>query len=176
MRYNTIIPNDVSNGEGVCVSFFVQGCPHHCKGCFNPETWDPDEGQPFTQETKWEIIRLIGANGLSRNFSVLGGEPMALYNLEMTEEVVTAVRTAYPNIKIFLWTGFKLHDLIFTNSHRIKSILSKVDYIIDEPFEEDKKDLGLKWRGSRNQHVWENHNGDWRLIDGQVDGRDANLR
>ena len=82
-RYNTIIPNDVANGEGICVSFFVQGCPHHCPGCFNPETWDFIGGQEYTSHTKWEIIKAINANGIVRNFSVLGGEPLAPQNIFM---------------------------------------------------------------------------------------------
>ena len=111
MRYNKIIENDVTNGEGVCVSFWVQGCPHHCPGCFNPETWDFDNGELYTPHTKWEIIKAINANGIIRNFSILGGEPLAPQNLPMTEEVVTAVRAAYPDIKIFLWTGYKFPNL-----------------------------------------------------------------
>ena len=71
-RYSAIIPNDVVNGRGVCVSFFVQGCPHHCPGCFNEETWDFHGGTPYTPEVKWEIIKLISANNITRNFSVLG--------------------------------------------------------------------------------------------------------
>ena len=175
MRYSAIIPNDVSNGEGVCVSFFVQGCPHHCEGCFNPETWDFEGGQPYSIETKWEIIKAISANGFERNFSVLGGEPLAVNNLSMTEEVITAVRTAYPHITIYLWTGFLLTDLVSANNPKVESILSKIDYLIDGPFEESNKDLSLKWRGSSNQNIWEKVNGEWRIINGRIDGKDGVL-
>lgn len=161
MRYNTIISNDIVNGEGVCVSFFVQGCPHKCKGCFNPETWDFTGGREYTSNIKWELIKLISANGILRNFSVLGGEPMSSRNLEMTEEVISAVRTAYPNIKIYLWTGFLLYDLINLKNETINSILSKVDYVIDGPFIEDLKNLNLKLRGSSNQRIWKKENGEW---------------
>lgn len=160
-RYNAIIENDVTNGEGVCVSFFVQGCPHRCKGCFNPETWEFTGGREYTADVKWKLIKAISANNLCRNFCVLGGEPMAARNLEMTNEVVTAIRTAYPNIKIFLWTGFLLYDLIEFQDSDINSILSKIDYLIDGPFEEDKKDLSLKWRGSANQRIWHRINNEW---------------
>lgn len=161
MRYNAIISNDIVNGEGVCVSFFVQGCPHKCKGCFNPETWDFMGGREYTSNIKWELIKLISANGILRNFSILGGEPMSSRNLDMTEEVVSAVRTAYPNIKIYLWTGFLLYDLINLKNETINSILSKVDYVIDGPFIEDLKDLNLKLRGSSNQRTWKKENGEW---------------
>ena len=105
-RYNAIIPNDVVNGRGVCVSFFVQGCPHCCPGCFNEETWDFHGGQPYTPEVKWNIIKAISANDITRNFSVLGGEPLAPQNIDMVWEVIDAVRHAYPHIEITLWTGY----------------------------------------------------------------------
>lgn len=165
-RYNTILKNDITNGEGVCVSFFVQGCPHHCPGCFNPETWDFLGGKKYTSHTKWEIIKAINANGITRNFSVLGGEPLALQNLPMTEEIVTAVRAAYPNIKIFLWTGYNFkflpHDDI-----RIIKILECVDVIIDGKFLSSRKNLNLKFRGSDNQRVWtKDKQGIWRESNG----------
>lgn len=162
-RYNAIIENDVVNGEGICVSFFVQGCPHRCAGCFNPETWDFTGGREYTSDIKWEIIKLISANNVQRNFSILGGEPMSARNLKMTEEIITAVRAAYPYIKIYLWTGFYLHDLISLEDKDINSILSKIDYVIDGPFEEDKKDLNLKLRGSSNQKIWEKMENGWTI-------------
>ena len=159
-RYNTIISNDVVNGQGVCVSFFVQGCPHCCKGCFNPETWDFDGGQPYTDELKWEIIKLISANGIQRNFSVLGGEPLASRNLQMTANIINAVRQAYPHIKIFLWTGYLKEELDISDE-RIQLILDKIDVLIDGPFIEEWKDLNLKLRGSTNQRIWVKVNDRW---------------
>lgn len=160
-RYNSIMPNDVVNGEGVCVSFFVQGCPHQCKGCFNPETWDFKGGQEYTPHTKWQIIEDIGANGLKRNFSILGGEPLDEHNLSMVEEVVLAVRQAYPTIKIFLWTGYTIESLSGVFDSRIGHILNTVDVLIDGPFIEAEKDLSLKLRGSKNQRVFIKENGRW---------------
>ena len=161
MRYAQIIPNDVSNGEGVCVSFFVQGCPHHCPGCFNPETWDFNEGIEYTSDVKWQIIGLLAANNVKRNFCVLGGEPLALPNLPMTQEVVSTVRHAYPNIKIYLWTGFLMKDLLQSTDKNIQSILNDIDILIDGPFVEAAKDLTLKLPGSSNQIIWEKENGLW---------------
>lgn len=152
-RYNTIIPNDVVNGEGVCVSFWVQGCPHRCKDCFNLETWDFDGGQEYTEHTKWEILNSISANGIDRNFSVLGGEPLAEENLNITEEIIKVVRIAYPHIKIFLWTGYTYEELIVSPHAQIKHILSMIDVLIDGQFEPNEKDLTLPLRGSRNQKV-----------------------
>lgn len=163
-KYNTIVENDVVNGEGICVSFFVQGCPHKCPGCFNPETWDFNGGQPYTEHTKFEIIKALNNNNIQRNFSVLGGEPLALENLSMTEEVINAVRHAYPNIKIFLWTGYYLEQLSKDNPN-INSILNNVNYIIDGPFIEEEKNLDLRLRGSDNQSIWHKVEGIWTRWD-----------
>lgn len=165
MRYNTIITNDVTNGEGICVSFFVQGCPHHCSGCFNPETWDFNGGKLYNENVKWQIIKAISANGIERNFSVLGGEPLAPQNIKMVEEIVTAVRIAYPNIKIFLWTGYDFENLKL-NTIKYSKILSNVDIIIDGKFIEEQKDLSLKLRGSSNQNIWIKENNIWRKYNG----------
>lgn len=161
-RYNTIIKNDIVNGEGVCVSFFVQGCPHRCPGCFNLETWDFQNGEPYTEQVKKEIIDAIGANDITRNFSVLGGEPMASQNLTMTEEVVTIVRKTYPEITIFLWTGYTLSQLKSVDNDRVNNILDQIDVLIDGEFIEKQKDLNLKLRGSSNQTIWRKQNGQWR--------------
>ena len=159
-RYNTIIPNDVVNGRGVCVSLFVQGCPHHCKGCFNKETWDFDDGIPYTQKTKFQILKLINANGIERNFSVLGGEPLAPQNLTMTMDIIHTVRKVYPKIKIFLWTGYTYEELAKSN-FCLNTILKDIDVLIDGPFIQEKKDLSLVLRGSSNQHIWAKKEGQW---------------
>lgn len=153
MKYAQIIENDVVNGEGFCVSFWVQGCPHRCPGCFNKETWDFNGGIEYSSDIKWDIIKLISANGIQRNFSILGGEPLAPQNLPMSAEIIDAVRHAYPNIKIFLWTGYIFEDLIREESKLVQQILNDVDVIIDGPFIEEKKDLSLLLRGSTNQHI-----------------------
>ena len=160
-RYNAILTNDVVNGEGVCVSFFIQGCPHHCKGCFNPETWDFEGGKPYTEGVKKEIIKAIKANGIRRNFSILGGEPLAGQNIEMTKDIVKTVRNTYPDIKIFLWTGYDFED----SSHDMDffEIIQYVDVVIDGKFIEELKDLNLRLRGSSNQRVWIKENGFWRV-------------
>lgn len=166
-RYNAIIPNDIVNGHGVCVSFFVQGCPHHCPGCFNEETWDFKGGNEYTDHTKWEIIEAIGANGIQRNFSVLGGEPLDRHNVDMVAEVLEAVRKAYPTIEIILWTGFELEEFFYTinSTPKLQRILELVDIIVDGPFIEERKDLTLKLRGSTNQHIWNKEKGRWEIIE-----------
>ena len=109
-RYAGLITNDFANGQGVCVSFFVQGCPHHCPGCFNPETWDFNGGEEMPTDIRGQIIKAICANNIIRNFSVLGGEPLCEENLDEVDKIITSVRTAYPQIKIFVWTGYTLEE------------------------------------------------------------------
>jgi len=153
-KYAGIIENDVVNGEGVCVSFFTQGCPHRCPGCFNPETWDFDGGLPLSADYKNKILSSLVENGVQRNFSILGGEPLCKENEELTLDIVTTVRNAFPHIKIYLWTGFYLSDLLNSNNTVVNCILDKIDVLIDGPFEIEKKDLTLKLRGSSNQTIY----------------------
>lgn len=162
-RYSAIIPNDVVNGRGVCVSFFVQGCPHHCPGCFNKETWDFSGGIPYTPEIKWEIIKAISANNITRNFSILGGEPLAPQNIDMVWEVVDAVRHAYPNIEIILWTGYTYDELMTRSNENLLHILNTIDVLVDGPFIEEQKDLSLRLRGSRNQHIHVRKHNYWEI-------------
>lgn len=162
-RYNAIIPNDVVNGHGVCVSLFTQGCPHHCPGCFNEETWDFRGGQPYTPEVKWNIIKAISANNITRNFSILGGEPLAPQNIDMVWEIVDAVRHAYPDIEITLWTGYTYKELMIHPSENLLNILNNIDILVDGPFIEEEKDLSLQLRGSRNQHIWIKKDNGWEI-------------
>lgn len=167
LRYSGIEYNDVVNGIGVCVSLFVQGCPHHCHGCFNIETWDFNGGQVIEDtEFKGHIIQAISENGIQRNFSVLGGEPMCPENIKFVDNIITAVRTAYPNIIIHLWTGYTFKELkkMSRKEPLVNSILEKINYLIDGPFIEEKKDLTLLWRGSTNQHIYKNNNGKFDKI------------
>ena len=162
-RYSAIIPNDVVNGHGVCVSFFVQGCPHHCPGCFNEETWDFHGGVPYTPEVKWNIIKAIAANNINRNFSILGGEPLAPQNIDMTWEVIDAVRHAYPNIEITLWTGYTYEELMVQPTENLLNILNTINILVDGPFIEKEKDLSLQLRGSRNQRIWVKQDNRWEI-------------
>lgn len=153
-HYAAIKKNDIVDGEGICVSFWTQGCPHHCFGCHNPETWDFTKGKTATiDEIVNEIIAAIGANGIHRNFSVLGGEPMAPQNCALTLSIVSLVRQTYPNIKIFLWSGYTLEELKSIKNIYIDSILHNIDVLIDGRFEQDKRDLTLYLCGSSNQRI-----------------------
>lgn len=152
-RYAGLITNDFANGTGTCVSFWTQGCPHHCPSCQNPETWDFQGGKEVPTDIRGQIIKAICANGIIRNFSVLGGEPLCDENLDEVDKIITSVRTAYPQIKIFVWTGYTLEELINKNDERIKHILSQINMLIDGPYIESERDITLVLRGSKNQKL-----------------------
>lgn len=153
MRYADIKKNDIVNGQGVCVSFWCQGCPIKCLGCHNSAIWNFDGGKEFTPATMSEIIQAIAANGIERNFSILGGEPLCDENIFLTHLVIQEVRKHYPNIKIFLWTGYYYEDLKKKNDSHLSYILSNINYLIDGPFIQEQRDITLKLRGSHNQHI-----------------------
>ena len=152
-RYAGLITNDFANGTGTCVSFWTQGCPHHCPSCQNPETWDFQGGKEVPTDIRGQIIKAICANGITRNFSVLGGEPLCDENLDEVDKIITGVRTAYPQIKIFVWTGYILEELNEKKNDKINHILSQIDVLIDGPFIQAERDITLELRGSRNQRI-----------------------
>ena len=157
MRYAYIMPNDFIDGEGVCVSLWVQGCPHRCTGCHNSEQWNFEDGKLYTDKVKNYIIEAITKNDIMRNFSILGGEPLCEENIVEVANIILAVRHKFPNIKIFLWTGYTLEELITRYDKTTDAILYNIDYLIDGRFELDKRDITLKLRGSSNQHIYHNN-------------------
>ena len=162
MRYAGIIKNDFSAAPGVCVSFFTQGCPHHCEGCHNPETWDPEGGYEFTGETLSSIIKSLEANGVHRDLCIMGGEPLCPDNQFLTLMIVNEIKEKLPKTKIYLWTGYTLEELKrSSNIQRIKQILSKCEMIIDGRFIESERDITLYMRGSANQNIIKCKDIDW---------------
>ena len=152
-RYAGLIKNDFANGTGTCVSFWTQGCPHRCPGCQNPETWNFNGGKEVPTDIRGQIIKAICANDITRNFSVLGGEPLCKENLEEVDKIITSVRTAFPQIKIFVWTGYLLEDLKKKHNDKINHILSQIDVLIDGPYIDAERDITLELRGSKNQRI-----------------------
>lgn len=153
MQYAGIIYNDFSAAPGVCLSFFTQGCPHHCPGCHNQETWSFDGGREFTPKVLEDIVQGISANGITRNFCIMGGEPLAEENLFLTELVLSNVKKEYPNIKIYLWTGYYYNELLEHPTPHLNTVLKMVDVLIDGPYVEAERDITLPMRGSRNQSI-----------------------
>lgn len=151
MRIADLIKNDTVNGEGICVSLWVQGCPHHCKGCHNPEQWDFNGGEYKNNDILLEeIYNAISANGIQRNFSILGGEPLAPQNINDIYYILWKVKQRYPSIKTFVWTGYTLEQL---KKMYKDTLLENVDVLIDGPFIKAERDITLKFRGSKNQRI-----------------------
>ena len=147
MRYNKIRKMDISNGEGVRVSIFFQGCSFHCKNCFNQETWDFNGGLEFTDEVIDEIINLCREDYIS-GLSILGGEAMHPKNIDGTLKLCKRFKEVYPNKTIWAWTGYLFNEYLMD-----KEVSKYIDVLIDGQFIEEKKDPRLKWRGSSNQRV-----------------------
>lgn len=155
MRYAGIIYDDTTAGPGLCLSFYVQGCPIQCEGCHNPHTWNFDGGYEFTPQVLDKIIEGINAQGVQRNFCVLGGEPLAPQNLFLTRLVVSTVRDKYPDIQIWLWSGYEMEQIMndIEDPH-MTQILSKVTGLVTGPFILAERDITLPMRGSRNQKIF----------------------
>ncbi len=156
MNYATIKKRDIANGVGVRVSLFVSGCTHHCKNCFNKETWDFSYGEKFSEETEnliLEYLRPDFVNGLS----LLGGEPFEVKNQKALVPFLRKVKEKYPKKDIWCYTGY-LFDKELLSSSRARcectdEMLSYIDVLVDGRYIEEEKDITLQFRGSKNQRV-----------------------
>ena len=156
MKYADLKLNDIANcPKGICVSLWMQGCPFHCNGCHNPQTWDFDGGLEIEFSNLLDkILKAIPANGVHRNFSVLGGEPLCENNAKYVEEAIRIVRENFKDIIITIWTGYTIDKL--KSRKDLVYILNNVDYLIDGPFILEQKNIALKLRGSSNQRIFKN--------------------
>lgn len=146
MRYNKIRKMDISNGPGVRVTIFMQGCAFHCKNCFNPETWDFDGGEELTDEVIDQIMDLCKEDHI-KGLSILGGEPMHPNNIDATTKLAKKFKEVYPNKTIWSWSGF-LYENIKDNE-----VFNYVDVLVDGQFKDELRNPNLHWKGSANQRV-----------------------
>ena len=156
MNYADIKYCDVANGKGVRVSLFVSGCTHHCKGCFNEETWNFHYGKPFTEETEKQVLDYLDKSYIA-GLSLLGGEPFEHSNQQGLLPLLREVRKTYPDLSIWCFTGYLFDKDIVEHMCKewdeTEEMLSYIDVIVDGEFEEDKKDMMLKFKGSWNQRT-----------------------
>ncbi len=172
MRYAQIRKLDISNGEGVGISLFVQGCHFHCNNCFNPETWDFNGGKEWTEEVENKFLELAARPYIKR-ISILGGEPLADENLDGVLNLVNKIRLLFGNAKtIWLYTGYTFdflqkkyienmyveyeRDILSIEAHqwvRRWKIISKCDVLVDGRYIDSQRDITLQWKGSSNQRV-----------------------
>ena len=148
MRYSKIRKMDISDGPGVRVSIFMQGCTFKCKNCFNPETHDFKGGTEFTDETIEKVLSLAKPDHI-KGLSVLGGEPMHPVNIDGTMRLVKAFKEKYPNKSVWVWSGFLYDDIMERN----KEIFNYIDVLVDGQYDDSLHDPTLKWKGSANQRV-----------------------
>lgn len=156
MYYGNIKGYDIADGPGVRVSLFVSGCRHHCKGCFNAETWDFAYGQPYTKETEEQIIDML-AGSYIQGLTVLGGEPFEPENQPEVMRLLRRVKKTYPGKDIWCYSGY-LYDVDMQKGGCVytdvtEELLSYIDVLVDGEFVEDMKDITLLFRGSRNQRL-----------------------
>lgn len=147
MRYNKIRKMDISNGPGVRVSVFMQGCTFNCKNCFNPETHDFNGGKELTEDVINYIIDLANIDYI-KGLSILGGEPLHPKNIDASTRLAKKFKEIYPKKTIWVWTGFN-----YENNLQDKEILNYIDFLVDGQFVEEKKNPKLKYAGSSNQRV-----------------------
>jgi len=156
MNYSAIKKCDVANGPGVRVSLFVSGCTHHCKDCFNKETWDFKFGSEFTKEQEDEIIKLLSPEYI-KGFSLLGGEPFEPENQKVLVGLLRRIKETYPKKTVWCYTGYLLDDELLSEScarcEVTDEMLSYIDILVDGEFKTELKDLRLRFRGSSNQRI-----------------------
>lgn len=153
MKYAGIIPNDLSAAPGICVSVFTQGCPHHCQGCHNQETWDFNGGKIFNGDEISRIITYLTANNIHRDLCIMGGEPLCPENQTLTLLLCSSIKQELPDTKIYIWTGYTIEELQSQSSSKIQQILDYTEAIIDGRYIKEERDITLPMRGSRNQRI-----------------------
>lgn len=162
MYYGNIKTYDIADGLGVRVSLFVSGCRNHCENCFNPETWSFTYGKEFTKETEEEIIRALKPTYIT-GFSLLGGEPFEPENQRELVHFLKKLKETYPQKDIWCYTGYLLDQDLAQGGRKYTEVteemLSYIDILVDGRFVEAEKDITLKFRGSRNQRIFQLENG-----------------
>lgn len=148
MRYANIDKCELINGKDVGVSLYTQGCPYHCKNCFNPETWDFNSGKEWSKKEENMIIDLMKSDYIKR-LTILGGEPLIERNIKPLESLLSKVKELYPNKQIWLYTGGKYENM----SVLYNQLFKYIDILIDGQYIDELKDYTLKWKGSSNQRV-----------------------
>ncbi len=157
MNYGEIKKNDIANGLGIRTTLFVSGCTHHCKGCFQPQTWNFDFGKPYTKEVEDGILDSLSPYYIA-GLTLLGGEPMEPANQAVLLPLLRRVRAEKPYKNVWCYSGYTFEELTGTVPSRARcehtdEMLSLIDVLVDGEFHEEMKDIRLRFRGSSNQRV-----------------------
>lgn len=146
MRYHDITKDDMKNGDGLRVVLWVAGCSHHCPGCQNPVTWDPEDGLPFDRAAEEEIFGQLEQEYIS-GLTLSGGDPLYEGNREAVTELVRKVKSRYPKKTIWLYTGYRWEEI------QDLEVIRDIDVVVDGRYIQEERDITLEWRGSANQRV-----------------------
>lgn len=157
MNYGQIYYIDIANGIGCRTSLFVSGCTHHCKGCFNEETWDFNYGEPFTKKIEDKVVDSLKPDYID-GLTLLGGEPMEKVNQPAIEQLLWRVKNEVPHATIWIYSGYTFEELTdrenkLCQTEVTSEILHLADILVDGEFELAKKDITLRFRGSSNQRI-----------------------
>ena len=150
MRYHNITTSDMLNGDGLRVVLWLAGCDHHCSGCQNPITWDPDGGLIFDRMAEHELISKLYPKHIS-GITFSGGDPLNSANLTGVHYLCKLVRKIYPEKTIWLYTGYTWEEIM--ENRILQEVVGFVDILVDGRFEKGKADVRYPWAGSTNQRV-----------------------
>lgn len=149
MRYAGYIKDDIKNGPGIRDSLFIQGCTHHCKGCFNKSSWDFNGGKEWTEEKKKKFIEHTSKPYIT-GISILGGDPLDSVDHDLIT-LLQEFKECNPNKTVWLWTGYEWSEIISHKNPLVKELLTYIDVLVDGEFKEELASYELKWCGSSNQ-------------------------
>ena len=156
MNFGEIKKCDIANGEGVRVSLFVSGCTHHCKGCFNAQTWDFNFGAEFTKEVEDSLLEDLAPSYI-KGLTLLGGEPMEPENQKVLVPFLRRVKECFPDKTIWCYSGYTYDKDLIEGGRAFcevtEEMLSMIDVLVDGEFVEALKDIRLVFRGSSNQRI-----------------------
>ena len=173
INYHNITHDDMNNGDGLRVVLWLSGCSHHCYNCQNPQTWNPDSGIPFDDSAKQEIFNELSKDYIS-GITFSGGDPLHENNLDEVLKLVQEIRISFPEKTVWLYTGYTWNSIMnytltsdFTEEDVLfdyhmkkdfemiqrKNIIKLCDVLVDGEYIDEQRDLSLKFRGSKNQHV-----------------------
>ena len=151
MKYHNITHDDMRNGDGLRVVLWVSGCEHHCEGCQNPITWNPDDGLEYSRDAEEEILSQLEKDYIS-GLTISGGDPFHPNNIKWVTAICKMVKNVFPDKTIWVYTGYKWEFLPYYIEH-FRDVLMWIDVLVDGRFEKDKLDVNYPWAGSTNQRV-----------------------
>ena len=145
--------DDTAAAPGISLSVYFSGCHFHCPGCHNPEAQDFNYGRDYNLDIRQEIMQKLNKNGVMRTLSILGGEPLNEENIGDVLNLIGWCKLDYPDLKIYIWTGYTIEELEARDDDDVKAVLRNITCLIDGRYEQDKRDTTLPLRGSSNQRI-----------------------